>query len=93
MGADVLGRERAVVRPVSCPPPLPRRVYAVLYDHRSAGEGWLETREEMGAAGELQLCRSPSAQQCEQAWWRGFGRQVEVTPTKRDEAKFPPFSC
>lgn len=76
----------------------PRRTYMVLYDHRSAGEGWLETREKMGAAGELQLCRSPSAQQCEQAWRRGCGRPVEVThpvkfPPRRDEAKFSPFSC
>lgn len=31
----------------------------VLYDHCSPGEGWLETREEMGATGELHSAEAP----------------------------------
>lgn len=42
-------------------------IWCLLYDPRSAGEGWWETREEMGTAGELRS-GSPSRDLGQQTW-------------------------
>lgn len=42
-------------------------IWCLLYDPRSAGEGWWETREEMGTAGELRS-ESPSRDLGQQTW-------------------------
>ena len=54
----------------------PRRAYMVLYDHHSSGEGWLETREDMGC------CRWASTLQkpvCSAVWASMAGRLWEAS--------------